>query len=74
MRGFPYDSTGVFERMLYLSAVTITTLGYGDIVPITPMTRMFIWLEATFGVFIVGLFFNSLANQINQKQNKQKDN
>jgi Ion channel len=65
--GFPQKSTGDFERMFYLSAVTITTLGYGDIVPITPITRILIWIEATSGVFIVGLFFNSLASQINLK-------
>ncbi len=34
-RGFPAGSSGEFGRMLYLSATTLTTLGYGDILPIT---------------------------------------
>src|SRR6202035_1809046 len=34
-KGFPARVSGQFVRMLYLSATTITTLGFGDIVPIT---------------------------------------
>lgn len=36
---------------LYYSLVTITTLGYGDIVPITPMASMLAVIEAVIGQF-----------------------
>lgn len=38
--------------------VTITTLGFGDIVPLTNTTRMLIGLESTIGVIILGWFAN----------------
>ena len=53
-----------FPRMLYLSMVTITTLGFGDIVPLTSITRMLIGLESTIGVVILGWFVNmSIRNR-----------
>lgn len=55
------DLEDSYWRMLYLSAVTITTLGYGDIVPITTRSRLYISLEAILGIVTVGLFLNALA-------------
>ena len=63
MKGFPAYSGGNFGRMFYFSAVTITTLGYGDIVPITRISRTLVTVEAILGVVLVGLFLNSLAYQ-----------
>jgi Ion channel len=53
-----------FSKMFYLSAVTITTLGFGDIVPITPEARLLISIESILGVVIIGLFLNSVAKKI----------
>lgn len=52
---------GAFKRMLYLSAVTITTLGYGDIVPNSDTTRFLVALQSVLGIIIIGLFINSVA-------------
>ncbi len=52
-----------FFTMLYLSAVTITTLGFGDIVPITKWARLSVGFEAVWGVFVIGLFLNSLSRE-----------
>ena len=60
-RGFPSGLEGRFSRMLYFSAVTITTVGYGDVVPLTTAARFFAALEATMGIILLGLFINSLA-------------
>lgn len=57
-RNFFYYLKYNFPRMLYLSMVTITTLGFGDIVPLTGITRMLIGLESTIGVVILGWFVN----------------
>ena len=41
--------------MLYFSLTTLTTLGFGDIVPISPPAKMVAALEATSGVFYVAI-------------------
>jgi Ion channel len=55
-------------RMTYLSAVTITTLGFGDITPITAVSRMLVALEAMLGVLCAGMFVNALwASRIEER-------
>ncbi|MFZ5450369.1 MAG: ion channel [Thermodesulfobacteriota bacterium] len=41
--------------MIYFSLVTITTLGYGDIVPVIPVARMIAVVEAVTGHFYVAI-------------------
>jgi hypothetical protein len=60
--GFPSRVPDSFGRMLYLSVVTITTVGYGDIVPLTGKARTLVGLEATLGIVLLGLFIGSLAS------------
>jgi len=60
--GFPSNVPGGLFRMLYLSLVTVTTLGYGDIVPITDRTRWLTGIEATLGIILLGLFISSLVS------------
>jgi hypothetical protein len=49
-RGSPMTGFGRGEtNLLYFSFVTLTTLGYGDIVPTSPITRMLAGLEAITG-------------------------
>ena len=66
-RGFPSGLQGGFSRMLYFSAVTITTVGYGDVVPLTGAARFFAALEATLGIILLGLFISSLASRTTRK-------
>jgi hypothetical protein len=58
-----------FPRMLYFSAVTATTLGYGDIVPVATRARGLITVEAVLGVILVGLFLNSIAQTVTRGRN-----
>jgi hypothetical protein len=67
MKGRPTHLPGNFFRMLYLSAVTITTLGYGDIVPLTTRARLYITTEAILGMVVIGLFLNSLRSGLARK-------
>lgn len=48
----PGDRNAVFDS-LYLSLVTIGTLGFGDIVPTSPFLRMVVPLEALFGFMLL---------------------
>lgn len=47
----------------YLSLVTITTLGFGDITPSTNVGKIVVSSQAFFGVMILGLFLNSLSHE-----------
>ena len=46
---------------LYFSVVTLTTLGYGDILPLSPLGKIVVSIQTILGVVTVGLFLNSLA-------------
>lgn len=68
INGFPYGyGKSNFFRMLYFSAITICTVGFGDIVPITDSARLLVASEALFGIILIGLFLNSLASKIGVK-------
>ncbi len=45
---------------LYFSAVTITTTGYGDILPRTTKIRTLVMIESLLGIITVGAFISSL--------------
>jgi len=63
-------SSGNIERMFYLSAMTITTVGYGDIVPITWQSRTLVASEAILGIILIGLFINNAAFKRNSNTRK----
>jgi len=43
------------SKLLYFSLTSLTTLGFGDIVPIRPAARMFAALEAASGVLFIAI-------------------
>ena len=49
-----------FADGAYYSFVTLTTLGYGDISPVTPMARFLVYMEAILGVFYMAILVASL--------------
>jgi hypothetical protein len=68
MIDFERASSGAINRMkrpllrtFYLSAVTITTLGYGDIVPTTDFARILVALESILGIALAGLFLTAVG-------------
>lgn len=52
-----------FIQSIYFSVITITTLGYGDITPVTETARLLSAVEALSGLVLIGLFLNSLAHR-----------
>jgi hypothetical protein len=70
VRGFPSKIPGQFWRMVYFSATTITTLGFGDIVPLTTTARMVVSLESVLGIVLMGLFLNAVGNQIGRSRSQ----
>ncbi len=50
------------EVMLYFSCVTLTTVGYGDIAPVSPAARTLASLEAITGVLYMGVTIAKIAS------------
>lgn len=64
------DLVGEF---LYFSMVTLTTLGYGDMAPVSPPARMLATLEAVTGQLYVAIIIARLVGlQINQKRSESE--
>ena len=61
--GDPTAFSDSYWRMLYFSVVVITTVGFGDIVPMTGAARALVAVEAIVGLLLVGLFLNSIAGR-----------
>jgi len=62
-----------FSRVAYYSFVTLTTLGYGDILPTNHIAEFFVYLEAVFGVFYMAIIVSSLiALRLDIIQQKRK--
>ena len=64
VRGFPAHVEGQFWRLLYFSGTTVTTLGFGDIVPLTTRARLAVLCESILGILLMGLFLNALGREI----------
>lgn len=65
----PYIMEEVFREsksmsvwdFIYFSIVTITTLGYGDIIPNTSFIRMMVAIESISGIILMGIAINYLV-------------
>jgi voltage-gated potassium channel len=49
-----------YDRVVYFSYVTLATLGYGDMYPTEPITRVLAFLEAITGTFYMAVVVASL--------------
>jgi voltage-gated potassium channel Kch len=64
-----------FSRVSYYSFVTLTTLGYGDILPTDRVAEFFVYLEAIIGVFYMAIIVASLISlrmAALQKENEEQ--
>ena len=62
IKGIEYkDWHDNFGATAYFSYVTMTTLGYGDITPVVPMTRTLAYLQAVAGTFYMAVVVASLV-------------
>lgn len=55
---------------LYFSAVTITTLGYGDILPNSSLVRAFVMVETLSGMILIALTVSYLFDWLKNKKRK----
>lgn len=50
-----------FSDFIYFSFVTLTTLGFGDLLPVAPLARFLVYIEAIVGVFYMAIVVSSLV-------------
>ena len=74
--GDPTFST--FFDALYWATVTLTTVGYGDVCPVTEVGRFVSMLSSIFGVAIIalpsGVITASYMEEIRRQDAKEKEN
>jgi hypothetical protein len=51
-----------WQQLVYYSLITLSTAGYGDIIPVNPWARMLAGLEATVGVMYVAILMARLVS------------
>jgi hypothetical protein len=68
--GMPASAEVSRHSLLYLSLITLTTLGYGDIVPVTPPARMVAAFEAVTGVLYIAITVARLVSAYQKEDNK----
>jgi len=52
-----------FVDSIYFTCVTITTLGFGDITPVTQVGKLLVVLQAILGFSVISLFIAAIANR-----------
>lgn len=52
------------SEFLYFSLVTLTTLGYGDIIPIKPVPRILAGMQAAFGTIYIAVFVGRIVGRL----------
>ena len=52
-----------FLDHIYLSLTTLSTVGYGDAIPVTPIAKFAIMAEIVFGVVYVAFFISSVSSR-----------
>lgn len=65
----PYDLT----TYVYFSFTTLTTLGYGDIIPATRFVRTLTWIEAMVGQFYLAVIVAWLISSISDRSAEELD-
>lgn len=56
-------NTADHASVIYFSFVTLTTLGFGDIYPITPIAQTFVWFEAYAGQCYLAVIMGQLVGR-----------
>jgi hypothetical protein len=69
----PHDGRGWDSEWLYFSFVTMTTLGYGDISPVSATARALAYMQAVFGQFYLAILVAGLVSAYISKRKHETD-
>lgn len=67
------ENFGSIPHAMWWAMVTLTTVGYGDVTPITPMGRIFGGLVTVIGVGVAALPAGILASGLNDHLHRRRD-
>ena len=66
------ESFPAFSQMVYFSFVTMSTLGYGDMYPQTPVAQTLAWMQSVLGQFYLAVLVAWIVNSIRVWDRKPK--
>ncbi len=66
----PIVAEGSFNKAIYFSFTTLTTLGYGDIIPVSPLAKMLTNLEAIIGQMYPAILIATLVGMYTSQRTK----
>ena len=66
-----FDSNSLDANFMYFSYITITTTGFGEIVPLHPMARSLVQIEAFIGVLYPVILIGRLVSDANSSTQKE---
>ena len=69
---FPGDHTYTVIDYIYFSIVTSTTIGFGDIHPITSLGKMMVCIQAVMVVAFIVLFLNFFGSKVETLHNEEE--
>jgi hypothetical protein len=67
-----FESNTLQANFLYFSYITITTTGFGEIVPLHPIARSMVQIEAVIGVLYPVILIGRLVSDANENNAKKK--
>jgi voltage-gated potassium channel len=59
--GLPSDKTSIYTALIYFSFTTLTTMGYGDVLPTTLQARYLAIAEGIMGIFYMAILVSRLV-------------
>jgi voltage-gated potassium channel len=67
------DEVIQFSKCIYFSFVTMSTLGYGDITPVTPVTQTLTWMQSVVGQFYMAVLVALMVSEIPRRHGSSDD-
>lgn len=67
-----FESNTLQANFMYFSYITITTTGFGEIVPLHPIARSMVQIEAIIGVLYPVILIGRLVSDANENSAKKK--
>ena len=67
----PEDAERPWQALLYFSFVTLTTLGYGDVLPVSSVARAWAMVEAAAGTIYLAILIARLVNSYRSGSEQQ---
>jgi uncharacterized membrane protein len=62
-----------YSQMVYFSFITMSTLGYGDIVPKTPLAQTLTWMQSVLGQLYLAVLVARLVTVLPSTNREQED-